>query len=67
MILLSEFSSAFALGEILKLKNKFPTKTKIFTQLSYPHVIFDSDNVHEGATIYKSDPPFRSKANKRLL
>ncbi|CAD8136941.1 unnamed protein product [Paramecium octaurelia] len=61
-IILNGFSSSFSLVEIKELINN-----QIFSDIGYPYLLLDSDDIGDGITKFKSDPPIRQKYNKQLL
>ncbi|CAD8056153.1 unnamed protein product [Paramecium sonneborni] len=61
-IIFNGFSSSFSLVEIKELLNN-----QIFSDIGYPYLLLDSDDISDGVTKFKSDPPIRQKYNKQLL
>ncbi|CAD8059142.1 unnamed protein product [Paramecium sonneborni] len=61
-IIFNGFSSSFSLVEIKELINN-----QIFSDIGYPYLLLDSDDINDGVTKFKSDPPIRQKYNKQLL
>ncbi|CAK86478.1 unnamed protein product (macronuclear) [Paramecium tetraurelia] len=61
-IILNGYSSSFALVEIKEMINN-----QIYSDISYPYLLLDSEDIQDGVTKYKSDPPIRQKYDKQLL